>query len=153
MPIAGLDHLVIAVSDWERSTCFYRDVVGVELVSLSRGRSAYRLPNVHLNVHGPGARPAPLAAKPVEPGNSDLCFVWDGTIEEAAQHLRANGIEIVEGPVSRQGFGGDGTSVYFRDPDGSLLEFITYKSGSDSSTQPRERTREPDDAPAVDFAT
>jgi catechol 2,3-dioxygenase-like lactoylglutathione lyase family enzyme len=30
--------------------------------------------------------------------------------------------------VPRQGAGGDGTSVYFRDPDGSLLEFISYDS-------------------------
>ena len=26
----------------------------------------------------------------------------------------------------RGGGAGDGTSVYFRDPDGSLLEFISY---------------------------
>jgi catechol 2,3-dioxygenase-like lactoylglutathione lyase family enzyme len=36
------------------------------------------------------------------------------------------GAEVEEGPVARQGAQGDGTSVYFRDPDGSLLEFISY---------------------------
>lgn len=117
MPIAGLDHLVVAVSDWERSTRFYREVVGVEVVPLSRGRSAYRLPNAQLNVHGPGARPWPLAAKPVEPGNSDLCFVWNGAIAEAVEHLREHGVEILEGPVPRQGASGEGSSVYFRDPE------------------------------------
>jgi catechol 2,3-dioxygenase-like lactoylglutathione lyase family enzyme len=32
------------------------------------------------------------------------------------------------GPVERRGAGGTGTSVYFRDPDGSLLEFISYRA-------------------------
>jgi catechol 2,3-dioxygenase-like lactoylglutathione lyase family enzyme len=38
----GLDHVVIAVSDWERSNAFYRDVLGAELVEIDRGRFAYR---------------------------------------------------------------------------------------------------------------
>jgi catechol 2,3-dioxygenase-like lactoylglutathione lyase family enzyme len=134
MSVAGLDHLVIAVNDWERSTRFYRDVVGIEIVSLPGGRTAYLLPYARLNVHGPGARPAPLAAKPVEPGNSDLCFAWDGTVDDAVAHLKTHGVEILEGPVVRQGFRGEGTSVYFRDPDGSLLEFIVYPSDSTSTT-------------------
>ena len=64
--------------------------------------------------------------KPVRPGNSDICFRWDGMIEEAVEHLRLHGVEVEAGPVPRPGAGGDGTSVYFRDPDGSLLEFISY---------------------------
>jgi catechol 2,3-dioxygenase-like lactoylglutathione lyase family enzyme len=34
---------------------------------------------------------------------------------------------VEEGPVERQGARGRGRSVYFRDPDGSLLELITYE--------------------------
>ena len=80
MPIR-LDHVVIAVSDWERSNGFYRDVLDVEVVELDRGRYAYRLPDEQqLNVHGPGATPEPRAADPVRPGSSDLCFVWSGTV-------------------------------------------------------------------------
>jgi catechol 2,3-dioxygenase-like lactoylglutathione lyase family enzyme len=62
----------------------------------------------------------------VRPGNSDLCFAWPGRIEEAVEHLRRRGVEVEEGPVPRRGARGDGTSVYFRDPDGSLLELIAY---------------------------
>jgi catechol 2,3-dioxygenase-like lactoylglutathione lyase family enzyme len=68
----------------------------------------------------------PVARVPVQPGNSDLCFVWDGPIGSAVEHLERQGVEVEEGPVQRTGAGGDGTSVYFRDPDGSLLEFISY---------------------------
>jgi catechol 2,3-dioxygenase-like lactoylglutathione lyase family enzyme len=62
-----LDHSVIAVSGWERSNAFYREVLGAEVIRLESGR-----------------------------------------------------------PVPRFGARGRGISVYFRDPDGSLLEFISY---------------------------
>ncbi len=77
-------------------------------------------------VHGPGF--AGLnAEKPVEPGNSDLCFVWAGPIEDAVTHLERHGVSIVAGlQESVSGAGGRGRHVYFRDPDGSLLEFVSY---------------------------
>jgi catechol 2,3-dioxygenase-like lactoylglutathione lyase family enzyme len=121
-----LDHVVIAVSDWERSNAFYRDVLGADVVDLGDGRSAYALGGQRLNVHGPGSQPFPVARERVRPGNSDLCFVWPDTAEEAVAHLQRHGVEVEEGPVPRQGARGDGTSVYFRDPDGSLLELISY---------------------------
>jgi catechol 2,3-dioxygenase-like lactoylglutathione lyase family enzyme len=121
-----LDHVVVAVSDWERSTAFYRDVLGAEIVDLDRSRVAFRLGEQQLNVHGPGSTPEPRARTPVAPGNSDLCFVWDGTPMEAVEHLRAHEVEVELGPVTRTGARGTGTSVYFRDPDGALLELISY---------------------------
>jgi catechol 2,3-dioxygenase-like lactoylglutathione lyase family enzyme len=120
-----LDHCVIAVSDWERSNSFYRDVLGAELVAREAGW-AYRFGAQQLNVHGPGVSSGPDAAIPVMPGNSDLCFVWDGPIVDAVAHLSERGVTIEEGPVERHGAGGTGQSVYFRDPDGTLLEFISY---------------------------
>jgi catechol 2,3-dioxygenase-like lactoylglutathione lyase family enzyme len=122
-----LDHCVIAVSDWEVSNRFYREVVGAEVVQAGHGRTAYQLGNARLNVHGPGVEAGSLVAGlPVRPGGSDLCFVWEGPIEEAATHLERHGVDVETGPVTRVGARGDGTSVYFRDPDGSLLEFISY---------------------------
>ncbi len=122
----AFDHCVIAVSDWERSNAFYRDVVGVTVIEQGEGY-AYRLGGIQLNVHGPGMKPEPVAAIPVAPGGSDLCFRWEGTAEEAIAHLERKGVLVEDGPLSRPGAGGQGTSVYFRDPDGSLLEFITYQ--------------------------
>jgi catechol 2,3-dioxygenase-like lactoylglutathione lyase family enzyme len=121
-----LDHVVIHVSDWDRSNAFYRDVVGAEVVHHPGGRFAYRFGDTQLNCHGPGLSPHPLARLPVQPGGSDLCFVWPGPVEDAAAHLERQGVAVEEGPVERTGAGGAGRSVYFRDPDGSLLEFIAY---------------------------
>jgi catechol 2,3-dioxygenase-like lactoylglutathione lyase family enzyme len=122
-----LDHCVIAVSDWDVSNRFYRDVLGAELVEHGPGRVAYRLGDTQLNVHGPGVDISSNVARlPVQPGNSDLCVVWRGPIEEAVAHLGRHGVEVETGPVERLGARGLGTSVYFRDPDGSLLEFISY---------------------------
>jgi len=120
-----LDHCVIAVSDWEASNPFYRDVLGAEVVTRGAGY-AYRFGDKQLNVHGVGVRPAEVARLPVQPGNSDLCFEWPGPIEAATAHLTSHGVAIELGPVERRAARGTGTSVYFRDPDGSLLEFIAY---------------------------
>ncbi len=120
-----LDHCVIHVSDWERSNAFYRDVMGAELVERPNGW-AYRFGEAQLNLHGPGFTPAEVARLPVQPGNSDLCFEWKGPITDAIAHLNARGVKVERGPLERFGARGPGMSVYFRDPDGSLLEFISY---------------------------
>ena len=58
--------------------------------------------------------------------NADLCFEWRGPIDEAVVHLDRCGVAIEAGPIERGGRRGAGTSVYFRDPDGSLLELLSY---------------------------
>ena len=116
---------MIAVSDWDRSNAFYRDVLGAEIDQRDEFFGHYRFRGWQLNVHGPGFE-GPNARRPVEPGNSDLCFVWTGPIDEAVEHLRSHGVETI-GPLdSESGARGPGRHVYFRDPDGSLLEFVSY---------------------------
>src|SRR3954451_13044392 len=95
LPGLRLDHSVIAVSDWETSNAFYRDVVGAELVPLDGGRFVYRLRGPQLHVPGPGVAGGGHDARGrVRPGNSDLRFVWPGPVEEAIDHLERQGVEI-----------------------------------------------------------
>ncbi|MFC6592189.1 VOC family virulence protein [Deinococcus lacus] len=122
----ALDHAVIHVSDWEKANRFYAGVLGAEVVPQGAG-FVYRIAGQQLNVHGPGVQVQEVARLPVQPGNSDLCFEWRGPLSAAQQHLERCGVPIVSGPVKRHGARGEGLSVYFRDPDGSLLEFISYE--------------------------
>ena len=124
-----LDHSVLHVSSWEVSDAFYRDVMGAEVIP--RGAGFFdRFGTQQPDLHGPGLTSTPLSRLSVQPGNSDLCFVWDGPISGAAKHLERCGVTVELGPVARFGAQGEGLSVYFRDPDGSLLEFISYATGS-----------------------
>jgi catechol 2,3-dioxygenase-like lactoylglutathione lyase family enzyme len=120
-----LDHCVIHITDWARSNSFYHDVLGAELVARGNGW-AYRFGDTQLNLHGPGIQATPLARLPVQPGGSDLCFIWPSPIADAMAHLAHHHVPVELGPIERFGVYGRGTSVYFRDPDGSLLEFISY---------------------------
>ena len=86
-----------------------------------------------INLHGPefwGSETFTLRGPTAEPGCGDFCFVWDGTREALEGVLEGAGARVIEGPVERDG-GRDGgrskgTSVYVRDPDSNLLEFMIY---------------------------
>jgi catechol 2,3-dioxygenase-like lactoylglutathione lyase family enzyme len=121
----SLDHCVIHVGKWDIARDFYTRVLQAEAVPVGKGY-AFRFGTNQLNCHGPEQIGFPVARVPVAPGNSDLCFRWDGPIDSAIAHLAACKVTIELGPVPRHGARGHGTSVYFRDPDGSLLEFISY---------------------------
>lgn len=125
MKTPKFDHCVLSVSSWERSDYFYENVLGAERVPLGN-HWAYRFGHEQLHVHGPGHEGGtnPRIADSWKGG--DLCFSWPGSIEDAIAHLALHRIPIEVGPVKRIGCRGEGRSVYFRDPDGSLLEFISY---------------------------
>ncbi len=131
-----LDHCVIHVSYWEVSNAFYRDVVGAELVQ-SDGRTAYRFGAQQLNLHGPGLSPEPVARLPVQPGNSDLCFAWDGPIEDAVAHLEACGVTIELGPVERNGAGGRAAASTSATPTGACSSSSPTASGAQRALERR----------------
>jgi catechol 2,3-dioxygenase-like lactoylglutathione lyase family enzyme len=121
MRIEVLDHLVLTVADIDRTRDFYERVLGMEPVVFGEGRHALAFGTQKINLHEAGREFEPKAAAPT-PGSADLCFLTTSSAAEVVEHLEANSVEIIEGPVRRTGATGPITSVYFRDPDGNLLE-------------------------------
>lgn len=131
LKIQTIDHAVVMASDMERSITFYCDILGGKPRYLQRFRDG-RLPVLPIQLGGAVINlqrleePAWLVAETLDAGTLDVCFRWDGTIAEAVEHLNQAGIEIIEGPSPRWAADGIwGQSVYFRDPDGNLLEFLS----------------------------
>jgi catechol 2,3-dioxygenase-like lactoylglutathione lyase family enzyme len=85
--------------------------------------------NQMINFHRPEVwqRDFSLRAPAAKPPCGDLCFVWEGSADALKQLLECAGAQVEEGPVVREGGRQTaGLSVYTRDPDGNLLEFLSY---------------------------
>jgi catechol 2,3-dioxygenase-like lactoylglutathione lyase family enzyme len=125
MRIDRLDHLVLTVADIDQTVAFYVGVLGMEEVTFGAGRRALAFGRQKINLHPRGAGVKPHARAPA-PGSADLCFIADTPLEEVSATLREKGIVIELGPVERTGAAGKMRSVYFRDPDGNLIEVSNY---------------------------
>jgi catechol 2,3-dioxygenase-like lactoylglutathione lyase family enzyme len=131
MPIEGFDHVAITVADVDATIAWYERVLGAEPLHLDlwqAGRMPIALLQVgacRLSVH-PAAAPAAPHARTPTAGSADLCFRFAGPVAEIVDLLERAEVAVVEGPVPRPASNGErGTSVYFRDPDGNLLELLT----------------------------
>jgi len=107
---------------------FYRSL-GFEVAEHKAVVSVYAGDQM-INLHRPGIWPREaftLRAPAARPPCGDLCFVWDGSPDSLHALLDDAGAEIIEGPVDREGGRRAlASSVYVRDPDGNLLEFMIY---------------------------
>ncbi len=138
MPVTSLDHVAVPTERPEEMLRFYRALgfvapepeewraSGIPFFSMAFGDNK-------INVHAPEIWKNPsftLRGPTALPGSGDFCFVWSGTLEDLRSVLSKAGSEIEAGPVELVG-GRDlgrarGMSVYTRDPDQNLLEFILY---------------------------
>jgi len=119
--IAALDHFVLTVADIGVTTTFYRRALGMKVVRFENDRVALRFGDQKINLHEVEHEIKPHARQPT-PGSADLCFLTDDSLDEFIDDLHDLGIEIELGPVRRTGAMGLLESVYFRDPDGNLIE-------------------------------
>ncbi len=124
--IDRLDHLVLTVRDVEAALRFYESVLGMRRESFGEGRVALHFGRQKINVH-PHPTPVDIVAKDPRPGTADLCFIAQTPLETVIAHLEASGVEIELGPIERTGAQGPIASVYFRDPDGNLIEVSNYR--------------------------
>lgn len=125
MRIGRIDHVVLTVASIEATCAFYRDVLGMEIVTFAGGRRALSFGVQKINLHEVGREFEPKAARPTA-GSGDFCLIADTPLEQVIAELQARGIAIEEGPVNRTGATGPIRSVYIRDPDDNLVEIANY---------------------------
>ncbi len=134
MPTVSIDHIAMPTANAERLIEFYKRL-GFTINDEDEWRAgranifSIQIGDSKINVHPEGYL-ASLRGPTAVAGCGDICFVWDGTVEECQQWLAAAGVEVIQGPVPRKGGRGFGEvpslSLYARDPDDNLLEWMTY---------------------------
>jgi catechol 2,3-dioxygenase-like lactoylglutathione lyase family enzyme len=120
--VVALDHVVLDVADVERSLAFYCDELGLAPERVGQWRRGEILfPSVRVDAH----TIIDLLAAPRSGENADhLCLVVEPVDLEA---VKSSGrFEVVDGPATRFGARGDGTSLYVQDPDGNTVELRHY---------------------------
>ncbi len=134
MPISGFDHVALPTSRPEEMIAFYGRL-GFLVPDLAEWKKSempffsVRFADQKINFHTPAMWQNPqfeLRGPSSEPGCGDLCFVWEGGSASLERALKVAEISIIAGPFELQGGRGKGTSVYIRDPEANLLEFIVY---------------------------
>ena len=91
--LASLDHLVLTVSDLQRTLDFYCGVLGCEEVTFGDKRKAIRFGDQKINLHVKGNEIVPHALCPA-PGSADLCFLSTVPVAALAGHFKAHGIAV-----------------------------------------------------------
>lgn len=123
--IEGFDHIVLTVSDPEATAAFYERALGLPTLRQG-GRLAVACGSQKINLHRAGAEIVPHAAR-ATPGGADFCLRASCSLDAVIRRLEEAGVAVELGPVQRSGALGPMQSVYFRDPDGNLVEIADYQ--------------------------
>jgi catechol 2,3-dioxygenase-like lactoylglutathione lyase family enzyme len=122
--IQAFDHLVLVVSDVERSVAWYVDRLGLSAERLDEWRAGkVPFPSVRVNE----STIIDVLAGDRGPGENvdHLCLAVDAGVDWSAV-VASGSFDVIEGPVSRWGARGVATSIYVRDPDGNTVELRSY---------------------------
>ena len=118
------------------ATCeFYRRALGMEVITFGQGRTALRFGAQKINLHSVADGIGIKAARPT-PGSADICLLAREPVGRWMEHLRAVGVKIEEGPVTRSGALGPIESIYLRDPDDNLIEISNQLAGAGDPIAP-----------------
>jgi catechol 2,3-dioxygenase-like lactoylglutathione lyase family enzyme len=129
--IASIDHFVLTVADIAATCAFYEKTLGMGIERFrpadgSAERVALKFGSQKINLHQAGAEFKPHARMPVA-GSGDFCLITSTPIHQVKAHLIECGVAVELGPVPRTGAVGKLDSIYFRDPDGNLVEVANRK--------------------------
>jgi catechol 2,3-dioxygenase-like lactoylglutathione lyase family enzyme len=122
--IKGVAHFSIPVSDVDRSVKFYTDIVGCKFFGQRPDKGI-----TFLDAGGVCVllikKPAPIVRGAPEMSDGvHHAFMLDASeYQTAVDNLRKNGVDVFF-EEDRRGGVIDGPRAYFRDPDGTTLEFI-----------------------------
>lgn len=133
MAVNSIDHVAIPIQDIDGMRTFYEAFGFRWDTSGAPHLYAVTLAGQKLNFHAPSLwrnLDFSLRAPSATPGCGDFCFRWHGDSGELHETIRSLDLQIIEGPVKRVGGAGIGSSVYVRDPDANLVEFIVYPKGT-----------------------
>ena len=126
--VRGFDHVALPMQNTDAMLAFYRGL-GFPIRETETAVSVYagdQMINFHRPAHWNDAA-FTLRAPAAKPPCGDLCFVWEGSPDALKAMLDRAGAAVFLGPVARQGGRmKTASSVYVRDPDGNLLEFMIY---------------------------
>lgn len=120
MNLIGIDHIVLCVRDVEKARIFYEDVLGMDSREERPGKWALHFGTQKISLQDEAELPE--IARGTVPGSGNFCLLAADPIEVLVERLVTREIEIVAGPADRLGAMGTIRSVYFRDPDGNLVE-------------------------------
>ena len=123
--ISHLDHLILTVRSLEKTCSFYERVLKFTRSDTPGRPTALHFGSCKINVHEVGHSFEPKASIPT-PGTADFCLITEESLDNLSRHLQSEDVEIEIGPVERNGARGAMTSLYFRDPDGNLIEVSRY---------------------------
>lgn len=120
--VIDFDHIVLNVADVERSLGFYCETLGMVPVRVDEWRQR-KVPFPSARVNGGTIIDLLATARTGENANHFCLVVEPQDFEVLKATAR---LEVIEGPVTRYGARGDGTSLYVRDPDGNTVELRYY---------------------------
>ena len=121
MAITSLDHLVLTITDETATRRFYVDGLAMRWNIFADGRHALAFGDQKINIHYHGREFEPRSAFPT-PGSGDICLLTDEPLDVIRNRMTALRFPVLEGPVQRTGATSTILSLYFRDPDGNLIE-------------------------------
>jgi catechol 2,3-dioxygenase-like lactoylglutathione lyase family enzyme len=122
MRLTAPDHIVLVSPDPERLVEWYRDELGLEVLRLEQWR-ANEVPFVSFRVNEGFLIDVMRGERTGENMNHVALVVDDVDLDELAASGR---FEVEMGPADLYGARGIGRGLYFRDPDGNLIELRTY---------------------------
>ena len=122
----NIDHVVITMSDINKSIDFYSNILGMELQEFSSStdnvkRKSLKFGIQKINLHEASKPFKPHANNPI-PGAMDICFLTEINIDDWIKIFNKFNIKIEDGPVKKTGANGPIRSIYVRDPDKNLIE-------------------------------